>query len=135
MEDEAFFLWVVYRVEPMPTTTKDGKDLFQHMPVIRKVALKKPEGRGALRDFIYKRVQVDFDGLVEQAAFVVVMHTKIEDGGAISVEKFCFPGIVKTLAEAEALKLRAEVGEFRSLMEKGQKLHEVTIAPAFISEY
>ena len=129
MEDEAFFLWVKYRVQNLPPRIENDREIVDYQPVIRTVALRKDVNP----DFLYKRVHVDFDPTSKQNAFVLVINASTEEGRVVYREHFHFPTITETLEQAEEEKRKIEAGGYRPFLQKRQKFQKVDIMPVVIA--
>lgn len=128
MEDEAFFLWIKYRINSLPITVdENGHERINYVPVIRAAVLRKDENA----EVQYKRVHVDFDPTSRQSAFVVVIHAEMDSG--VYREYFYFPAITETLEQAQEEKRKIEDGGYRAFMAKKQKMHKVEIVPVVIA--
>lgn len=124
MEDEAFFLFLVWASEPYEKVDKTlGKVIRGHKHFIKRASMQKafaPPEYG-------KRIPVEFDPLMRQKCWVIYATIDHEDGGVI------FRNVVKPIAitdseqEADEIKRRAEGGEWRNFLdeERNVKLLDV----------
>lgn len=137
MEQEAYFLWVIYSVQNLDSELEGSKEICNALPIIRRVVLKKEDRGGAYKS---KRINVDFDPLDlvnRRHAYLVIIQLETQYNLTIIRNEFTFAGITSTQIEAEETKKELERDKLkqRSFLQKKQVVYKVTIEPVLVTEF
>ncbi len=131
MEDEAFFIFLIYTQQSHSPVIKDNKETWPYSTVIKRASLQKNERTAA--GYSYKRVAVDFDPSQTQVAYAVAVISSVSDSYSCHMNGLDFAGIVQTEDEADELKTRLESGEYKPFVVKKHKFEKVKIYPVLVS--
>jgi hypothetical protein len=131
-EEEAFFLFVAYRVdygEPRVDRNRGMEIRPYHAEVLR-ASMQKLEREGE----IYKRINVDFDPLGQQMAYLVTCRVSGERNGVIEEGIPKFAGIFLSEDEANLMLDQVKNGKFRDYLDAKQKFIDADMMPVLITQ-
>ncbi len=136
MEEEAHFLFVAYQPKALPIGLECGKEVHEHIPVIKRATIRKPQRETREWDgFTFSRVRIEFDPLGKQLGYVGVIHTRVDGPDYIQKKDVHFPFLTESETEAQELADKVKAGGFKEYLIKGQKFDRVEVAPILIAEY
>ncbi len=131
-EEEAFFLFVAYVQIPgeIRLDRNRGFDIRSNHVEVRRASMQKHERGGEF----YKRINVDFDPLGQQMAYLVTCFVSGEKGGIIEEGLPKFAGIFLDEKEAYNFLEQIKEGKYRDYLEAKQKFLSADMAPVLITQ-